>query len=149
MKKDVYIYSFIGLVLDIITKIIMIDKIPYRTSKTIIDGFFKLTMVHNTGGAFGLFRDNTIILGIIGVLFTGAFIYYIEKNELSKLERISCSMILSGIIGNIIDRVVRGYVVDFLDFNIFGYDYPVFNVADIFITIGVIALISMLLIYKR
>ena len=141
MKKRVYIYSIIGLIIDIASKLFMINKLPLGKSKVIIDGFFKLTMVHNTGGAFGLFSNNSIVLAIIGVFFTGLFIYVIEKNKLSKLEELSCGLILSGIVGNILDRVIRGYVIDFFDFNIFGYDYPVFNIADICIVIGVILMI--------
>ena len=69
-------------------------------------------------------------------------IYYICKNKpKSNFEKISYSMILGGAIGNLIDRIIYGYVVDFLDFNVFGYDYPIFNLADSFILIGVILLV--------
>ena len=141
MKKRVYIYSLIGLLLDILSKMFMVSKLSLGQSKIIIDGFFKFTLVHNTGGAFGLFHNNTLLLGIIGVIFTGVFIYFIERNNLNRIEEFSYGMILSGIIGNIIDRLFRGYVIDFFDFNIFGYDYPVFNVADIFIVVGIILVI--------
>ena len=143
MKKDVYIYSFVGLLVDVLTKVVMTIFLSYGKSVTIIDGFFKFTMVHNTGGAFGLFKNNTLLLGLIGLAFTSVFIYYIEKTELKLIEKISCSMILSGIVGNLIDRVVRGYVIDFLDFNLFGYDYPVFNIADIFIVVGIIVMVMV------
>lgn len=152
MKKRVYIYSIIGLIIDILTKLFMINKLPLGKSKVIMDKFFSFTMVHNTGGAFGLFSNNTIILLIVSVIFITGFIYYIEKNKASKIEEICYGMILSGIVGNMLDRLIRGYVVDFLDFKIFGYDYPVFNFADIFIVVGVILLILMYikeLIWKK
>ena len=152
MKKRVYIYSIIGLIIDILTKLFMINKLPLGKSKVIIDKFFSFTMVHNTGGAFGLFSNNTILLLIVSVIFITGFIYYIEKNKASKIEEICYGMILSGIVGNMLDRLIRGYVVDFLDFKIFGYDYPVFNFADIFIVVGVILLVLMYikeLIWKK
>ena len=152
MKKRVYIYSIICLIIDILTKLFMISKLPLGKSKVIIDKFFSFTMVHNTGGAFGIFSNNTILLLIISVLFVVGFIYYIEKSKPGKLEEICYGMILSGIVGNMLDRLIRGYVIDFLDFKIFGYDYPVFNFADIFIVVGVILLIIIYikeLIWKK
>ena len=140
MKKKVYIYSVFFLIIDIISKLFMISKLPLGKSKTIIDGFFNLTMVHNTGGAFGIFNNNVIPLLIVSIVFVAFFVYFIEKNKATKLEELFYGMILSGIVGNMIDRLFRGYVVDFLDFKIFGYDYPVFNFADICIVVGVIAM---------
>ena len=69
------------------------------------------------------------------------FIYYIEKNTYSKIQEVAYSFLLGGIIGNLIDRIFRGYVIDFLDFKLFGYDYPVFNLADSFIVVSIIVLI--------
>ena len=63
---------------------------------------------------------------------------YINKEKLSTLENISYGMIIGGILGNLFDRVFFGYVIDFIDFRIFGYNYPIFNLADSFIVIGVI-----------
>jgi len=69
-------------------------------------------------------------------------IYYLKKNfNQDKLNKIAFSLVIGGSIGNLIDRIVRGYVVDFIDFKIFGYNFPIFNLADTFITIGVIILI--------
>ena len=140
MKKKVYLITIIGIILDQISKLLIVSKLPLGESKTIIKKFFYITHVNNTGAAWGMFSNNTILLIIISILFTGFFIYFIEHNKLKLYEEISSGLILSGIIGNMIDRIFRRYVVDFLNFYIFGYDYPVFNIADTFIVVGVIVL---------
>jgi len=140
MKKKVYLITIIGIILDQISKLLIVSKLPLGESKTIIKKFFYITHVNNTGAAWGMFSNNTILLIIISILFTGFFIYFIEHNKLKLYEEISSGLILSGIIGNMIDRIFRGYVVDFLNIYIFGYDYPVFNIADTFIVVGVIVL---------
>ena len=140
MKKKVYLITIIGIILDQISKLLIVSKLPLGESKTIIKKFFYITHVNNTGAAWGMFSNNTILLIIISILFTSFFIYFIEHNKLKLYEEISSGLILSGIIGNMIDRIFRGYVVDFLNFYIFGYDYPVFNIADTFIVVGVIIL---------
>ena len=140
MKKKVYIITIIGLLIDFLSKVFIMSKLPLGSSKTIIKDFFYITHVNNKGAAWGIFQGNTLMLLIISIIFAVVFIYYIEKNELKYYEQISAGLILSGIMGNMIDRLFRGYVVDFLNFYIFGYDYPVFNIADSFIVIGVIVL---------
>ena len=140
MKKKVYIISIIGILIDFLSKIFIMNKLSVGESKTIIKDFFYITHVNNKGAAWGLLSNNTILLIIVSVLFTCLFIYYIEKNKLKIYEEISAGVILAGILGNMFDRIFRGYVVDFLNFYIFGYDYPVFNIADTFIVTGVIIL---------
>ena len=140
MKKKVYIISIIGILIDFLSKIFIMNKLSVGESKTIIKDFFYITHVNNKGAAWGLLSNNTILLIIVSVLFTCLFIYYIEKNKLKIYEEISAGIILAGILGNMFDRIFRGYVVDFLNFYIFGYDYPVFNIADTFIVTGVIIL---------
>ena len=72
----------------------------------------------------------------------GGIVLYVYKNKPKyKLEKIAYSLILGGAIGNFLDRIVYGYVIDFLDFYIFGYNYPIFNLADTFIVLGVLLLI--------
>ena len=107
---------------------------------TVIPGFFQLTNVRNTGAGFSILTDHTEFLSAVSLLAVIALIYMLRK-EKSVLTRISYLMIIAGAIGNLIDRFRLGYVVDFLDFYIFGYDFPVFNVADSFITIGCFLLI--------
>ena len=141
MKKKVYIISIICLLIDILSKVFISSKLSLGTSKVIIKDFFELTLVHNEGAAFGVLHGKVPILLIISIIFIGFFIYMIEKNKISKYEEISYGLILGGVIGNLIDRLFRGYVIDFFNFYIFGYDYPVFNLADTFIVIGVLIII--------
>ncbi len=137
----VYIIGLISLIIDIISKIIIVSKLNLNASKVIIKDFFSLTYIKNTGGAWGILKDNVIILIIITIIFLGIFISYFQKNKLSLYEQISYGLALGGILGNLLDRIFRGYVVDFLNFNIMGYNYPVFNLADTFIVVGVLILI--------
>ena len=141
MKKKVYLIALIGLIIDFFTKLFINSKLSLGESKTIINNFFSITLVHNKGAAWGLLFNKVSLLLIISFIFLGIFIYMIEKNELKKYEEISYGLILSGVLGNMIDRLFRGYVIDFLDFNLFGYDYPVFNIADSLIVIGVIIIV--------
>ena len=95
-----------------------------------------MTLVHNTGIAFGLFKDQGIVFIIIPViaivLLIFNILYYRNNRELSRTYIIGFSLILGGAIGNLIDRIQVGYVIDFLDFRI----WPVFNMADSAITVG-------------
>ena len=141
VKKKVYLISLIGLIIDFLTKLFISSKLSLGQSKTIINNFFYLTLVHNKGAAWGLLFDKVNLLLIISIVFLVLFIYMIEKNELKKYEEISYGLIIAGVVGNMIDRLFRGYVIDFLDFNIFGYNYPVFNIADTLIVTGVIIVI--------
>lgn len=119
------------------------DKFP------VIEDFFYLTYVENRGAAFGMlqnFRWGFIVLTVVAV---GGMIWYFTRNK-NKILRFSIALLISGAVGNFIDRLLRGFVVDFLDFYPFGYDFPVFNVADICIDVGVfILLIYIIFIHKE
>jgi signal peptidase II len=122
------------LVLDQITKYIVIQRIPINQSVKIIDDFFYITHVNNTGAAFGLFQDYTRVLTIISVI--AIFLIVLLKTILkinSALYNVSLGFILGGALGNLVDRYFVGRVTDFLNFTFFG---AVFNVADLFINIG-------------
>lgn len=134
---------FVGL--DQYSKQLIVTFIKEREKLEIIPGFFDITYVKNTGAAWSLLEgsQSMFILITIGaiIFFLVDFIKGQKKNWVFKL---SCLMILGGAIGNLIDRLINNYVVDFLDFYIFGYDFPVFNVADCFLTVGV----TLYLIYS-
>ena len=113
---------------------------------TLVEGFMDLTFVENRGVAFGMFSGQRwFILLLTGVIAVGLVWFYVtmpKKKEYFPL-RVSLVLVLSGAIGNIIDRLFRGYVVDFFEFTFF--EWPVFNVADIYVVVGVILLALMIL----
>ncbi len=113
---------------------------------TLMEGFMDLTFVENRGVAFGMFSGQRwFILLLTGIIAVGLIWFYKampKKKEYFPL-RVSLVMVLSGAIGNIIDRLFRGYVVDFFEFTFF--EWPVFNVADIYVVVGVTLLALMIL----
>ena len=142
MKKKIFYLSLILLLIDQISKALVAYYFEVGESKVIIDNFFSLTYIKNSGAAWGMFAGGTIFLAIVSILFLGFIISSIKKMEdVTTFNVITYSLIISGIIGNMIDRIVRGSVIDFFNFYIFGYDYPVFNIADIFIVVGIILIV--------
>lgn len=133
----IYLFIVVSLVsLDQYTKSIILNYFELYQSKTIIDGFFSLTYVQNYGAGFSIMQNaRTTFLIITPICLAGFTYLFIKSND--KLSKTALLLMISGTIGNFIDRIVRVYVVDFLDFIIFGWDFPIFNVADIFLTIGV------------
>lgn len=128
--------------IDRITKIFFSENLCVGESFPIIRNIFHMTLVHNTGIAFGLFKNQGIvfiIIPIIAISLLGFNIYYYHNNlkVLNRSYVISLSLILGGAIGNLIDRIYCGYVIDFIDFRI----WPVFNIADSCITIGAIIIL--------
>ena len=148
----IILISFIVIIIDFITKLIISNNLVMNTSVEIIPNFFSLTYTHNYGGAWSIFNNNTLAITIISFIVIIGIIYYLLKNKVTKkIEIIGYSLLLGGAIGNFIDRIVYGYVIDFFDFYIFGYDFPIFNIADIGIVVGIILLlVSMILeVYKN
>ena len=139
----------ICVLLDQITKIVAEANLKEYQSVEIIKGFFDFTLCYNTGGAWSILSNATWLLALISVVALGFMIYTLIKTN-SLFYMISASVFCGGLIGNLIDRLFNVGVVDFLDFNIFGYDFPVFNVADTFIVISAILIaVSMILEDKK
>ena len=123
---------------DQIIKYLIVSNFTLYKKNPIIEGFFNITYVQNRGAAWGILNNNIILLVVITVLALGLICSFIFKeSNIKKLDIVLYGMLLGGIIGNFIDRIFRGYVIDFLDFIIFGYDFPVFNIADMLIVISV------------
>ena len=136
------ILIFLLLVLfDILSKYIVFNYIDlYQFIK--ITYFFDITHIHNFGVSFGLFAGTipALVLVIIG-LFVTVFVLYLYINSSEFLERWGLFIIICGAIGNIVDRFINGYVIDFLYLHINQYYWPAFNFADIYISIGIIMII--------
>lgn len=122
---------------DQISKSIAINNLIFLDSVPVIDNFFYWTLCYNTGGAWSLFSNATWALVIVSIMALGAIIYTLVKSK-NKLYDIAASIFIGGLLGNLIDRIAKGKVTDFIDFIIFGYDFPVFNIADIFIVVSAI-----------
>lgn len=136
MKKIIYLIAGIGIIVDQITKFL---ASIYLDNIDIIPGFFSLTYVENKGAAWGILNNSTIVLVGISVIVLLFISKYISSTiEFTKLSVVSYGLLIGGIFGNLIDRIFRGFVIDFLNFNILGYNFPVFNIADTMIVIGVI-----------
>ena len=150
MKKRIVLIAFICLIIDQITKLIITSNFDVGTGKTIIPSFFSIAYIRNTGAAWGMFSNGTLFLAVLSIFFlTFAIKYIIELKEVTILSMFAYGLLLGGIVGNLIDRLIRKFVVDFLSFNIFSYNFPVFNVADCFIVISIILLIIETFIKDR
>lgn len=137
---------FALVLLDQMTKFFAIIKLKHQDSKTVIDGVLGLTYLENKGAAWGVLSGRLSILVILTVLLIPIFVYMTNKLRVNgyllgdnrKVLRVFIKfdmiLMLAGAIGNLIDRIVRGYVIDFFEFKFI--DFPVFNVADCYITVG-------------
>ena len=109
-----------------------------------ITSFFKLVYVFNTGISFSLFSNNVswmpIVFSLVGFIFVLLLIFWLSKAE-TRFQASGLGLIIGGALGNITDRLIHGAVFDFLDFHLFEYHFPAFNVADISISLGVIMVI--------
>ena len=130
--------SIFIILIDQFTKYLMLNNYKKFINKDLL--LFKLDFVKNYGAAFNIFSGNRILLSFISIVFSILLIYLIlRKNKLSLLDLYSYSFILGGTISNGIDRILKGYVIDFINLNVINF--PVFNIADISINIGFIFLL--------
>lgn len=150
-KKWYFLLIFIIPVVDQISKFIIKVNFSLYEHVNIISGFLKIIYVRNDGVVWGLFANSksNIIPIFITILSIVAFItvlYIFAKTSITcRLELISLSFIMGGAIGNMIDRFIQGYVVDFIDFYLKNYHWPTFNVADSFISMGIVLLLISVL----
>ena len=137
--------SILLFIVDQISKIITVKLIEINKGIEIIKNFFYLTYTHNTGAAFSILTGQRILLILIAIVILIILFNYLRKNKVEKrVDKLAFSLIIGGSLGNLVDRIVRGYVVDFIDVKIFGYNFPIFNIADTFIVIGVFLLLITL-----
>lgn len=151
-KFKIYIIPIIAIALltafDQLTKFMVVSKFELYESIPVIQNVFNFTYIQNKGVAWGMFQGKRVIFLIITffVLVNLFFIYNnISDNPKYKFLRVLLVVLTSGAIGNMIDRIKQGYVVDFLDFELINF--PVFNVADIYVTVSM-AFLLFLVIFK-
>ncbi len=151
MKKIKYIILIIlTFLLDQISKIIIMNKIDLNESITVIKGFFRLTYTHNIGAAFGIFGGKTVFIVIVSFLILGYLLFELIKHKKKNITiDLGLSLLIGGLIGNLVDRLYYGYVRDFLDFKIFNYNFAIFNLGDAFIVTGVLLFLLGILLEER
>ena len=121
----------------------------YLNTVNIIDNFFSLTYVLNDGAAFSLFTSRTYLLILIALICLFFIIYELRNNLDDRVLSIGYSLVLAGLLGNFIDRLIDGYIIDYLSFKILGYSYPIFNLADILIVVGIVIVIIKEILKER
>lgn len=151
MKQQYYIglslfITLIILIGDQLTKFIIRTQMTLGESFALVPKFLYITSHRNNGAAWGILSGKMTFFYIITIIVLIALIvFYIKEAKNNMLMQIAISLLFSGALGNFIDRVSSGEVVDFIDTVIFGYDFPIFNIADASLTIGVVLLIIVLL----
>lgn len=156
-RKTLFLVFISGgiIILDQITKVIVEKRFELYESIVVLEGFFSLTYILNPGAAFGFLADQNptfrmiffLSVSVIALVLLGAFFRDTAVEDTIGLTAIS--LLFGGAIGNLIDRIRLGEVIDFLDFYIKQYHWPVFNVADSAITIGISLLMFHLFLHKE
>lgn len=144
MKRPVFYFMFIifFFCLDQVSKALIVRQLAHNGSIKVIPGILTFVHVHNRGTIFGFFSQThnpltSLVLTLTSMAALSLVVYYFFKTQPSeKLLKIALSLILAGALGNLADRILRGYVIDFLDFSIRRWHWPTFNLADSCITIG-------------
>ena len=138
MYKKLFIFSIMFLLIDQISKGLVNLYMNVNESIKLFN-LLSITYVHNTGAAFSMLEGARWLFIILGIVTMNViFIFFIKDKELNNFEIVIYSLLLSGIMGNLIDRFLYGYVIDFIDVNLFNF--AIFNLADSFMVVGVILL---------
>ena len=143
MYKKLFIYTIIFVFIDQVSKGLVNIYLNLNQSVEIIPNFLSFTYVHNTGAAFSIFEGAKWFFIIIAFIALNIiYMFFIKDKKLKNSEIVIYSLLISGIIGNLVDRILFGYVIDFIDVNVFNF--AIFNLADSFIVIAVILLLTMM-----
>lgn len=141
-----YLIALAVILIDQVTKWMIVKEMYYGQSITVIENFLYITSHRNRGAAWGILQGQMWFFYLITVVVVVGLIIYIQKlKKQDKWFGIALALMLGGAIGNFIDRVVRKEVVDFVNTYIFTYDFPIFNVADSALVVGVIIMFIMTL----
>lgn len=147
-----YIIAFVAFLVDQGTKYLIASRMELTEQISVIGNFFLITSHRNRGAAFGILENQRWFFIVITIIVVVGIIWYLKKvmKTNNKLLPLALSLVLGGAVGNFIDRVLAGEVVDFLQFNFGSYQFPIFNVADSCIVIGVaLIILDSLLDMKR
>ncbi|MEH7435983.1 signal peptidase II [Neobacillus drentensis] len=145
-----YLIALFVILLDQITKWLIVSKMNLGDSIPIIDNILYITSHRNRGAAWGILQGQMWLFYVITIIVIIAIMYYMQKAAKGKwLLGVSLALMLGGAIGNFIDRVVRKEVVDFIHTYIFTYNFPVFNIADSALVVGVVVLMIEMLREER
>ncbi len=155
MKKNApyFLLAFVLVVVDQVTKAIVAGHVTLYRSIPVIPGFFNITRIHNKGAIFGTFSQagNSLVFVLLtaaSLAALGFVVYYFFKTPATdKLMKIALALIMAGALGNQFDRLVRGHVIDFLDFYVGQAHWPFFNAADSCITVG--ACLMLVVLFRR
>lgn len=138
MKKIIYSLTLGIVIIDQFIKYLITKNFLLSETLDVIPNFFYLTYVKNTGGAWSIFENIPYLLVIVSAAFIIGINYYISKSDsFTKLETITYGMLLGGVFGNFIDRLLVSGVIDYLGFQFGNYYFPIFNFADIMIVLGI------------
>lgn len=133
----------IVLILDQVSKIVVANTMQHGQSVTLISNWLYITRTHNSGTIWGIAQGGNLIFSLVAIVVVGLIIFLAPKIASTVFSRICLGAILGGAIGNLADRIIRGYVIDFIEFRIIHF--PVFNVADIGIVCGAILLAASMI----
>ncbi|MBN1939389.1 MAG: signal peptidase II [Candidatus Aminicenantes bacterium] len=149
MKRFAPYAALAGLVivLDQVSKALIVAHVPFYGSVRLIPGFLKLTHIHNKGAILGLFNSSEYswapaLLLVLNAAALALVLYYFSKTtDEERAARFGLALIVGGALGNVIDRIARGFVVDFIEMSAGSFHWPTYNIADSCITIGAVVLV--------
>lgn len=144
MFKKLIMYLVICVCLDQFSKMAITFFMNINQSITIIPNFFNITYVTNTGAAFSILSGFRVVFIIVSIIALNIiYLYFIKDKNLKNYEIVLYGFLLGGIIGNLIDRVLFGYIIDFLAFQFFNYQFAIFNIADASIVVATVILLLL------
>lgn len=136
MKYCLLLVILLSVIFDQLSKYIISQNFILGQSITLVPNFFALTFVKNSGASFSILEGKLLFFIIMTIVALALFIYSYWQSPKLLRHKLIYGLLLGGSLGNFIDRIIRGSVIDFLDFHLFSYNFPVFNLADIFICLG-------------
>ena len=137
-KYKLFLVALIVLFIDRLIKYFVMSNLILLESIEVIKSFFNITYIKNDGIAFNMLSGNRIIILVLTIIFVYLFyLMFIKGKKLTNFNRIIYGMLFGGILGNLLDRIVFKSVIDYFDFRLFGFSFPVFNFADTMIVISI------------